>query len=83
MQLSENWPELLQMSLGLVLVHMTEPLSHCSLEWQIITPKSDKSPFEVIKKSKIQKCAVLPTNYTEIPSLTTHKYKNEFYFLIC
>ena len=31
----------------------------------------------MVKKSKIQKNAVLPTNYTEIPSLTTHKYRNE------
>ena len=60
--------------------HMTKPLLHRSLEWQIITPKSDKSLFKVVKKSKIKKRTDLPTNYTEIPSLTTHQYKNEFIF---
>ena len=60
--------------------HMTKPFSHRSLEWQIVTPKRDKSPFKVVKKSKIQKSADCPTNYTEIPSLTTHRYKNEFIF---
>ena len=45
-----------------------------------MTPKSDKTPFNVVNKSKIQKNAVLPTNYTEIPSLTTHKYRNEIIF---
>ena len=60
--------------------HMTKPLSHRSLDKQIITPKSDKTPFNVVKKSKIKKNALLPTNYTEIPSLTTHNYRNEIIF---
>ena len=34
----------------------------------------------MVKKSKIQENARLPTNYTEIPSLTTHKYRNEIIF---
>ena len=59
---------------------MTELLPHYSLKWQIVTPKSDKSPFKVFKKSKILKSADLPTNYTEIPSLNTHQYKNELIF---
>ena len=59
---------------------MTKLLSHHSLEWQIITPKRDKSSFKMVKKSKIKKSAVLPTNYTEIPSPTTYKHKNEFIF---
>ena len=33
-----------------------------------------------LKSSKNQKNAVLPTNYTEIPSLTSHKYRNEIIF---
>ena len=59
---------------------MTKPFLHCSLEWQIVTPKSDKSPYKVVKKSKIQESADCPTHYTEIPSLPTHKYKNELIF---
>ena len=59
---------------------MTKPFSHHSLEWQIVTPKSDKSPFKVVKKSKIQKSADRPIHYTEIPSLPTHKYKNKLNF---
>ena len=47
-----------------------------------MTPKSDKSPFNVVKKSKIQKNAVLPTNYTEVPSITTHKYRMKLFFYL-
>ena len=45
-----------------------------------MTPKSDKTSFNVVKKSKIQKNAVLPTNYTEIPSLTTHNTEMKLFF---
>ena len=34
----------------------------------------------MVKKSKMQKSADRATNYTEIPSLTTYQYKNEFIF---
>ena len=56
---------------------MTKPFSHHNLKWQIVTPKSDKSLFKVVKKSKIQKSTDHPTHYTEIPSLPTHKYNKE------
>ena len=32
------------------------------------------------KNQKFKKNALLPTNYTEIRSLTTHKYRNEIIF---
>ena len=33
-----------------------------------------------LMRSKNKKNTLLPTNYTEIPSLTTHKYRNEILF---
>ena len=42
--------------------------------------KVTKLHLKSSKNQKFKKNAVLPTNYTKIPSLTTHKYRNEILF---
>ena len=83
MQLSGNWPELLQMSLALVLVHMTKPLSHCSLKWQMCYSKKwQKSIWsgQKVKNSK-KHC---PSHQLHWNTLPNHPQVQKWiHFLIC
>ena len=89
----EKWNSISSLKVGQVQAMILGQLKHyiVSVTWLNrchTTASNNKSLFQKVtklclmrsKNQKLKKNALLPTNYTEIPSLTTHKYRNEIIF---